>query len=340
LSDKTEDILKGLKKTIKDKDDSTKSQDISEEVEIEKNDRGLSEVDRNILDVWKKQEEEIGEVIPLIPPKLNLVFLPHLLTEAFLPSRKVGSPYKYQRRYGNLSIQISSSTYPNGDDIGLPHGLLARRLLVALVSKSVKESSRVIECGNIKSLMEDAGLTMTGKSHKATQKMLLQMATMNLQVWFQPDSSKKAFLYKGQMFDALSVDIYPSNQLNFRFIPEQIVLTKDFHEALLKDKAIPFLAQTIAKATSPLEHDTLVWLLHRLPRVSPMEPLMLTWSNLYQQLATPNMCHRQFKFRMKKVFSKIEKDTGLAVLPGLEGVVLSYHKAQVPFKNKNWPKLY
>ena len=331
-------MLKDLKKVFKDKESSVKTKSIKEEVQDK--DLSLSNIDKNILETWNKEEQQLKNVVPLIPPKLNLVFLPHLLTEAFLPSRKVESPYKYQRRYGNLSIQISSSTYPNGDDIGLPHGLLARRLFVALVSKSVKLNSRMIECGNIKSLMEDAGLTMTGKSHKATQKMLLQMATMNLQVWFQPDSSEKAFLYKGQMFDALSVDVYPSNQLNFRFIPEQIVLTKDFHEALLKDKAIPFLAQTIAKATSPLEFDTLVWLLHRLPRVPRNKPLILNWSNLYQQLATPNMCHRQFKFRMKKVFSKIEKDSGLKVGQINEGVILSYHGAQVPLKSEKWKPRY
>ena len=340
MSEKIEDILKGLKKTIKDKEASKEIKEVSEEVHVEKNDRELSQYDRNILKEWKKEEESLGEVVPLVPPKLNLVFLPFLLTEAFLPSRKVGSPYKYQRRYGNISIQISSSTYPNGEDIGLPYGLLARRLLVALMSKSVKEKSRLIRCGNIKALMNNAGLTMSGKSHKATQKMLLQMATMNLQVWFQPDSSKKAVLYKGQTFEALSVDIYPSSQLNFRFIPEEIVLSKDFHEVLLKDKAIPFLAETIAKATSPLEHDTLVWLLHRLPRVPKDETVFLRWGNLYQQLATPKMCPRQFKFRMKKVFSKIEKDTGLNVVTKKESVELGYHKSQVPLKIWHWPDLY
>ena len=103
-------MLKDLKKVFKDKESSVKTKSIKEEVQDK--DLSLSNIDKNILETWNKEEQQLKNVVPLIPPKLNLVFLPHLLTEAFLPSRKVESPYKYQRRYGNLSIQISSSTYP------------------------------------------------------------------------------------------------------------------------------------------------------------------------------------------------------------------------------------
>lgn len=334
MTDKTETILEGIKSELQKKKNEVKeTEGIREEVEI-KTSEDISAVDSNILEQWMMQEQENAEVIPLIPPKLNLIFLPLLLSEAIFPSKKTTG--LYMRKYGSMTIQIRSGSFPNGEDIGLPYGLMARRLMIALITRSVKDQSRVIRCGSIHKLMNEAGLGISGQSYRAMQRMLLQLATMHINVWFVPEGSTKGVLYQGQMFDTVAVDVEETAQINFKFVPDTIVLSEDFYNEVVKDKAVPFLAETIKKATSPLEHDILIWLLHRTPRLDGRTEI--SWSGVYNQFATPGMCHRQFKVRVKKALGKIKRDVGIEVTHSKKGICISHTKAQVPLKGDGWWK--
>ena len=273
--------------------------------------------------------------LQVTPKQPELVFMPMLLQSSFLPPK--GSPEKYVRRFRNISLVSHTSFTPSGLPIGLPGGLGARRILLALITKSVYERSPVIEVPSIVELMRWCDLTMTGRSHKSTQRNLLQLATMNIDIWFSP-TGEKARIFKGQMFQELSVDIEPSSQEKFSFIPDRVVFTDKFFDSVVRDKPMPFTRESILKASSPIEHDLMMWLSHRQSYEYLNAPQFLDYSLLQAQFGKPYQPKRNFKVWFKRalrsVIRKFERDIDVQK----EGIVLHPMAPPAPLKQLPWDK--
>ena len=271
-----------------------------------------------------------GQVLPLHSKSPELVFLPMLLQHSWIPTR--GNPESYIRSFRGLSFISQSSLYPNGNPIGLPSGLQARRLLLALVSQSVIQDSRHIDVSSMRDLLRLTRMKNNGPANKKLQKTLFKLATTNVSIWFSPTKTK-AQIFKGVMFDHLSIDLYPEQE-KFAFIPEQVSFSKDFYESVIQGKAMPFIADQVMKARSPLIHDILLWLLHRQAVIS--KPLFLGYGLMFHQFGQANQKFPKFKFEFRKAIRNIVKNFDREIEIKDKGIVLHRMPFQVPSKKMGW----
>jgi hypothetical protein len=245
-----------------------------------------------------------AEVIYLPVKKPAFIYLPLLLQNAWLPNS--GTPEKYIRSFRGLSFVSTTGVYPNGEPIGLPSGLQARRLLIALISQSVIKQSRKIDVSSIRALMRWTNMRHTARQQKRLQKTLLQLATVNVSIWFAARGSKKAQIYNGNMFDSLFVDLIPEEQTRFSFIPEEITFSEGFYNAVVQRRSMPFIADQVMRARSPLVHDVLLWCLHRQAVIT--KPLFLGYGLLYHQFKTPGQSLAKFTYEFKKAIDSLQAE--------------------------------
>ena len=292
------------------------------------------------IDEWEDQEKELQivhdesqSVEPLFPKQPELVFLPMLLQHAWMAPK--GSPEKYVRSFRGLSFVSTTDVYPSGKPIGLPSGLQARRLLLALVSRSLTENSRSIDVSSICELMRWTGMTITSYQHRKIQKTLFQLAMANISIWFSP-TGDKAQIFKGVMFDSLNVDVVESSQERFSFIPNEVVFSENFYKSVIEGKAMPFIASDVHKATSPIQHDILLWLLHRQGEIN--KPLFLGYGLMFHQFGQPNQTYAKFKYVFKKAMRQIQSKWDRKLEVKKDGIILHPMPFHVGMKKEKWGK--
>ena len=341
-------ILEGMKKKSGDLEDKNVVFDIDENENVTpivtNQQDALSAYDQKVLEAWKKQDEdrkhqkpEKERVVQLKPKNPSMMFLPLLLTESYMPLR--GNHISYQRFNRGIKITSSSDFY-NGDPnrpIFIPSGLLARRILLALVSRSVIEKSRSIEVGSITELLKDSGLTKTGAQSKRIQKTLFQMFMTSVKIWdyrHVDDGMKPKSIHNGIMFDDLHLDVLKTNQEKFSFIPERVVFREKFYNEVIDGAACPFLTEDILKATGALEHDVLLWLLNRQTKISRRSAQFIGYGLLYQQFGQPNQSFKHFKSQFKKLMKLVREKHSRKIEVHANGLLLSFMPSRVPSKNE------
>lgn len=276
--------------------------------------------------LFKKEGKEPENILPLKIKKPSLMFLPLLLTESWLPLR--GNHIQFQRI--NRGVRISSATdyYSNGQPIGIPSGLLARRILIALVSRSVQEKSREIDVKSVSELLRESSLGKSGKQSKRIQKTIFQLFMTNVKIWTDKD------IHVGSMFDTLGLDVSQTEQEKFSFIPDRVVFKEKFYNDVLDGKSYPFLADDILKASGALEHDVLLWLLNRQTRVGTTTGEFIGYGLLYHQFGQPNQAFHHFKHEFKKIMKVIREKHHRKFELHKNGVLLFYMPERVKTKQE------
>jgi hypothetical protein len=341
-------ILDGMKKDARELESKTIVFDEDENGSlnpiVSRENETLSDYDKRILQAWKKQEQdrvhspaEPERVIQLPPKKPSMMFLPLLLAESWMPLR--GNHISYQRFNRGIKI-TSASDYYDGDHrkpIHIPSGLLARRILLALVSRSVVEKSRFIEVGSVTELLKDSGLTKTGAQSRRIQKTLFQMFMTSVKIWDYrqvDDGEQPKSIHNGSMFDDLFLDPVKTNQEKFSFIPEKVVFKESFYNDVIDGGACPFLTDDILKASGALEHDVLLWLFNRQTQVSKKHSKFIGYGVLYHQFGQPNQQFKHFKSEFKKLMRMVREKHERKVEVHSNGLILSFMPNRVPAKNE------
>jgi len=282
---------------------------------------------------WAKQEEDRGHkppeeerVIKIPERHRSMFFLPLLLTESWLPLR--GEHTHFQRI--NRGVRISSSTdyYENGDPIGIPSGLLARRILLALVSRSVIERSPSIDVRSVSELLRESGLSKSNRQSKRIQKTLFQLFMVNVKIWGTET------IHSGQMFECLDLDIEETKQERFSFIPDRVVFRDKFYKDVIEGRSYPFLTEDILKASGALEHDVLLWLLNRQTTISKKSAKFIGYGLLYNQFGQPNQTFRHFKSDFRKLVRVIREKYERKIEVHTNGLLLHQMPSRVPVKQE------
>jgi len=178
-------------------------------------------------------------------------------------------------------------------------------------------------------------MTITSYQHRKIQKQLFQLATANISIWFSP-TGDKAQIFKGVMFDSLNVDIQKSAQERFSFIPNEVVFSENFYKSVIEGKAMPFITEDVHKASSPLQHDILLWLLHRQGEVS--KPLFLGYGLMFHQFGQPNQTFAKFKHVFKKAMRQIQVKWDRKLEVKKDGIILHPMPFHVGLKKEKWGK--
>jgi len=291
-------------------------------------------IEEFIIDDAKETLE--GKLIPA-PVRKELVYLPVALQSAWLPRQ--GSPDHHVRKFKNSTVVAQQGMTPSGLGVGLPSGLMSRRVLLSLVSQAVMQNSRRIEIPSIKELLEWSGLGLAGQSHRSCQKNLFQMALMNVNLWYQP-TPNRATVYKGNIFDELSVEIERDNQEVFSFIPSHVEFSQDFFDGVINGHSVPYLKNVIHSCKTAYQTDLMLWLHHRQSYEYLDKPYFLNYFLMREQFGSnPNQCIRKFKHRFKKELRVLIKEHGHKIDIQRDGIVLHPMKPKVPLKTKNLRKL-
>jgi len=274
--------------------------------------------------------EQSAEILTLPDPKKELIFLPLSVQSSWMARR--GSPETYIRKFKSSTIITSQGYTPSGRPIGLPSGLMSRRILISLITQATMNQSPVVEVPSIKQLLGWSGLQMTGRSHKSCQRNLFQMAMMNLDLWFQPND-RKATIYKGHIFDKIEVTIEQDKQQQFSFIPNEVVFDESFYQTIIKNKAVPYIRDAVMKASSPYEHDLIMWLFQRQSSDYLTKPVFLNYFLMQEQFGTnPNENPALFRHRFKKEIRNVIKKHNREITVGKNGITLHPMKAMVPYR--------
>lgn len=293
----------------------------------------MDEYQKRLEAIWKEQEEQSKHkppqeerVIEFPERNRSMFFLPLLLTESWLPLR--GNHNQFQRI--NRGIRISSATdyYSNGEPIGIPSGLLARRILLALVSRAVIEKSAVVDVGSVSELLRESGLSKSTRQVKRIQKTLFQLFMVNVKIW------GKETIHSGQMFECLDLDVEETKQEKFSFIPEKVVFRDKFYKDVIEGRSYPFLTEDILKASGALEHDVLLWLLNRQTSISRKSAAFIGYGLLFHQFGQPNQSFKHFKSDFRKLARVIREKYERKIEVHKNGLLLYQMPSRVPVKQE------
>tara|TARA_Y100000592_G_scaffold72714_1_gene113098 strand:- start:102 stop:1148 length:1047 start_codon:yes stop_codon:yes gene_type:complete len=293
----------------------------------------LDDYEKRLEAIWKEQEEQSKHqppqeerVVGFPERNKSMFFLPLLLTESWLPLR--GNHNQFQRI--NRGVRISSATdyYSNGKPIGIPSGLLARRILLTLVSRAVIEKSAVVDVGSVSELLRESGLSKSTRQVRRIQKTLFQLFMVNVKIW------GKETIHSGQMFECLDLDVEETKQEKFSFIPEKVVFRDKFYKDVIEGRSYPFLTEDILKASGALEHDVLLWLLNRQTSISKKSAAFIGYGLLYNQFGQPNQSFKHFKSDFRKLVRVIREKYERKVEVHKNGLLLYQMPSRVPVKQE------
>ena len=329
-------ILEDLKSKSLDLENTTVVLDCEREgvgpiVQTQSNLSALDVYEQSIQKEWARQDEQRNKdpkkeekIVSFPDVNPSLMFLPLLLTESWLPLR--GQHTNFSRK--NRGVRISSSTdyYDNGVPIYIPSGFLARRILIALVSRAVQTKNRTIDVGSVSELLRESGLGKSGRQSKRIQTTLFQLFMTNVKIW--TDKS----IHNGQMFDQLDLDVAKTDQEKFSFIPDRVVFKEKFYKNVIEGRSYPFLTDDILKASGALEHDILLWLLNRQTRVASVTGEFVGYGCLFHQFGQPNQSFHHFKHDFKKIMRVIRDKHDRKFELHKKGVILSWMPERVKTK--------
>tara|TARA_Y100001937_G_C7132232_1_gene338179 strand:- start:3576 stop:4553 length:978 start_codon:yes stop_codon:yes gene_type:complete len=254
------------------------------------------------------------------------VVLPWLLQSSWLPSQ--GAPDTHVRSFGNLSIVSQGAMLPTGQNIGLPSGLIARRILLALTTIARRKKSKTIEVPSISWLLNWTQLKNSGRQHKQIQRNLFRMALMSTNIFIAPrDKDEPYEVHSGRVFDSLSVQVVDTEQETFSFIPKHVSFTDRFYERVIEKHPVAYDAETIFSAPSPFVHDIMLWLVHRQTDEKlrhRKDGLFLTYENLLPQFGRKDENIRKFRARMRKALNYIKANYETGVELGRGGVIIPF----------------
>lgn len=259
------------------------------------------------------------------------VILPWLLQASWLPAQ--GSPDTHIRSFGNLSIVSQGAVLPSGQNIGLPSGLIARRILLALTTIARRENSKTIEVPSISWLLNWTKLEHSGRQHKQIQKNLFRMALMSTNIFIAPRGKDEVEVHSGRVFDKLSIQVEDTEQETFSFIPKQVSFTQEFYDRVIDKNPVPYDAETILSASSPFIHDIILWLVHRQTdeKLRGKDHLFLSYENLLPQFGRRGEELRKFKPRFRAAVREIQARYKTGVDLDKRGLIIPYRQKEIGY---------
>ena len=97
---------------------------------------------------------------------------------------------------------------------------------------------------------------------------------------------------------------------------------------------MPFIADQVMKARSPIVHDLMLWLLHRQAVLT--KPLFLGYGLMFHQFGQPGQKFAKFKFEFRKAMKNIVKNFDREIDIEKKGIVLHRMPFQVSNKRSGW----
>lgn len=253
-------------------------------------------------------------------------FVPEILGAAWIPRRNNNLSY-YKRSFGGLNFIAQSGLHDDGSEVGLPSGLIPRKVLARLTTMAIANNTPEVDVRSVAYLLGETNLTYNGQTVKRIRDQLLRLAFCNVSIRFRTlnNGFDKKKVYFGRMFSELELEIQ-DNQL--ALFPNKIKFSPEFFSEILRDEFLGYYADELMEMATSLQHDIYLWLIRRTGRLT--KPTKIRWEDLHAQFANSDkqrMC--DFRRRFKESMSAVLDVSGLDVDYTPRGVIL-----QVPDKRK------
>lgn len=222
----------------------------------------------------------------------TIVYYPPYLSKTTLPFRKTDE-MTFKRTNG--SIEMSIVAHP---DYGLPYGIIARRLLVYLVSYAIKHKTNVIPIISISDLIKKIGMLVNGRHTFRVYDMLKRLAGSTLFITGNDKEGEEININRCGIIETVSINTEP--KLN---TGNHVTLDPKFYE-LSCISASPIDNRVIEQLVAPLEFDLYVFLLARL--MSVKKPTRIKWEDFIGQFGSSNKTIKSAKQEIKAAIERVK----------------------------------
>ncbi len=222
----------------------------------------------------------------------TIVYYPPYLSKTTLPFRKTDE-MTFKRTNG--SIEMSIVAHP---DYGLPYGIVARRLLVYLVSYAIKNKANAIPVVSIRDLLRELGMDTGGHNSSLVYDMLKRLAGSTLFITGNDKEGEEININRCGIIETVSIN--KSRKLNSG---NHVTLDPKFYE-LCCISASPIDNRVIEQLTAPLEFDLYVFLLVRL--ISVKKLTRIKWEDFIGQFGSSNKTAKSAKQEIKAAIEHVK----------------------------------
>lgn len=263
-----------------------------------------------VLQLPKQHEQQ-----QLLPPEIN--YVPELLGSAWIPRRNTGQQV-FKRKFGALTFITQSGVHEDLSPVGLPTGVIPRKILTRLCSLAVIKNNPQVSVRSVAQLLSDTNLTYNGQMVKRIRNQLLKLALCRVDIQFE--SGNKKIRHFGRIFDTLELEIQ-DNQLTL--LPNQICFDKDFFDRILKEEKFGYFADELMEAKTSMQHDIYLWLIRRTGRLVIEDGYFLSYEQLHPQFSnSPTQQIGDFRKRFREALREVVRISGLPVQIQKDGITL------------------
>ena len=241
----------------------------------------------------------------------NYLFTTDILSASWLPRRlKDNNQLRFSRRYGGLSFITSSGYYPDETPIGLPSGVVARKLFIGLIDKAFRERSESVEFQSVYRLLKEAGFSKNSHRIKTFHEQALRLATCRIEIYYQPfNEPNKLLRFQGSIFEAVEMNqVLEKDQLTL--FANRVTFADSFFDKVVMRSGFGYLRDYIVEAKTAYEVDVLLWLVRRVAFTN--YPVKVSWQNLKEQFAnSTKVKDYDFQRNFERAFSRVCELVGI-----------------------------
>lgn len=244
-----------------------------------------------------KRQEKLKEAIAIVQDisandAKTIVYYPPYLSKTTLPFRKT-EEMTFKRTNGSLEMSIVA--HP---DYGLPYGIVARRLLVYLVSYAIRNKTNIIPVVSIRDLLRELRMDTSGHNNVLVHDMLKRLAGSTLFITGNDKEGEELNINRCGIIETVSIN--KSKKLNSG---NHVILDPKFYE-LSCISASPIDNRVTEQLTAPLEFDLYVFLLARL--ISVKKLTRIKWDDFIGQFGSSNKTVKSAKQEIKAAIEHVK----------------------------------
>jgi hypothetical protein len=252
----------------------------------------------------------------------NYLFTTDILSASWLPRKlKDKEQTRFVRRYGGLTLITSSGYYPDNSPIGLPSGVVARKLFIGLIDRAFRGGSPVVEFQSVYQLLKEAGFSTCSHRTKTFHKQALRLATCRIEIYYQPKNEPNKILrFQGSIFDAVEMNqMLEKGQMTL--FANKVIFADSFFEKVVMRSGFGYLRDYVKQAKTAYEVDVLLWLVRRVAFTN--YPVTVEWRHLKEQFAnSARVQNYNFQQNFERAFTRVCELVGIDATINTRGVLI------------------
>lgn len=208
-----------------------------------------------------------------------------------------------ERRNGDLRV-----TFMAPPAVGLPHGKMARMLLLYFTTQAVRSGCRDIELSSsMAKFLRCLFITSTGGARGSIRTLKIQLVRLlSLTTTITLFDKHQASLTNAPLVDAFQIHWAALDTDRRSGLPARVRIGERMFSEM-QSSAVPVDLRAVrALQQSAMALDLYFWSTHRAPRVAPTHPARIVWSDLQAQFGTGYTRESDFKMAFRRALLQVQ----------------------------------